>query len=252
MSLPPRDVRVLVCDLDGTLMDDEGVAVPGLPSVVARLQRAGWPLVLCTGRAYPSARRLAAAAGYSPVIIAAYHGALVVDERTGRQLRHVMMTPRGLARATSLLRRCGLDLTYYMGTAGRLQPEAGAPFESGEYRRWATRVIALGTQSAIERALADVGQRAVPGVRVDHPRPSTLDVRHAAAVKDEGLRAAARALGVSVQETVAIGDGASDAAMLTVAGWGVAVGACDGSCASAADVVLAPENLADYLRRLAP
>ncbi len=46
----PLPVRLVVCDLDGTLVGAAGVAVPGLAAASAALAEAGVPLAVCTGR----------------------------------------------------------------------------------------------------------------------------------------------------------------------------------------------------------
>lgn len=86
---PDGAVRLIACDLDGTLLDERGVGEPG---VAAALAQVGVPLVICTGRPHGAARRLSAAAGLRPAIIASYHGGLVMDERDGAVLRSLTLS----------------------------------------------------------------------------------------------------------------------------------------------------------------
>ena len=144
-----------------------------------------------------------------------------------------------------------LGVSVYGGPCGeRLDREAVALPEA-----WVaggvTRVLVQGPGGRVAAAARAIEELGLREVRADHAEPSILDVRHALATKDEALRLAAGVLGVTLRDVVACGDGASDVAMLRLAGTGVAVGAPDGAAAAAADTVLSQGELAAYLNHLA-
>lgn len=248
-----------MCDLDGTLLDERGAPPLGVSEALLFLERAGVPLAVCTGRSHAIARRRVAAAGLRPVIVASCHGAMVVDERRGRCLRHLTMSRRRAVELAESLSADGLDVTLYSGS-GPLPQESAPPVR-------VTRLIATGSAAAVavarercrrligaaaDSAAADLveGGSRGGGVRVERPAATTLDVRHRLATKDEGLRSICRALGVTPAAAAAAGDDVSDAAMLKVAGCGIAVGDRDGPLAGVADVVVAQPGLAACLRSL--
>lgn len=52
----PADLRLVVCDMDGTLLDDEGRFPPDLPRVLDRLRRRGIVFAPASGRQYATLR----------------------------------------------------------------------------------------------------------------------------------------------------------------------------------------------------
>ena len=241
-----RAVRLLVCDLDGTLLDSEGAAVPDLLTAMSALVAAGAVVTVCTGRPYAAACRLLSRAGLRPSLLASYHGAFIVDARH-RCLRHLRVPAPEASRTAAVLAAHGLELTLYEGARRR-------PLDVVHDRRVpaATRIIAEGGAVAIAAALADAVAGGLRAARIDRPTGTRLDVRHRLALKGEALSFLARSLHVPLAETVAIGDDVTDAAMLRCAGLAVAVGAADSPLAHLADTVVASGDLGSFLWSLVP
>src|SRR6478609_10318431 len=70
--------RILALDVDGTLLDREGVLRPSTAAAVARAARAGIRPVLCTGRRYRRARTVTEQLGLDAPIVC-NSGAIVKD-----------------------------------------------------------------------------------------------------------------------------------------------------------------------------
>jgi Cof subfamily protein (haloacid dehalogenase superfamily) len=73
---PPRRFQILALDVDGTLLDGDGVLRPRTVDALARAARAGIQPVLCTGRRYRRARSIAEELGLDAPIVC-NSGALV-------------------------------------------------------------------------------------------------------------------------------------------------------------------------------
>src|SRR4051812_22365237 len=77
--------RILALDVDGTLLDREGVLRPSTVAAVARAARAGIRPVLCTGRRYRRARPIAEQLGLDAPLVC-NSGAIVKDPGSHRTL----------------------------------------------------------------------------------------------------------------------------------------------------------------------
>jgi hydroxymethylpyrimidine pyrophosphatase-like HAD family hydrolase len=246
---PPRRPRLLACDLDGTLLDEHGAVMAGLPEALTQLDDAGVPLVVCTGRPLAAARRLIAAARLRPLLVASYHGALVTDERDWRLVRRLTIPWRCLEETADVLSAGGLELTFYVGR-DVMPGDTARTLPDGD-RDPVARILAIGSVHAVDAVLERLATVAHPAVRIDRPVPFRLDIRHRLATKEEGLRVIVTELEMAVADVAAAGDDRSDAGMLQSAGWSIAVGDADSPLADVADVVVGQGELAGYVGSLA-
>ncbi|MFO0829979.1 MAG: HAD family hydrolase [Phycisphaerales bacterium] len=86
MPRPESGFRLLVVDLDGTLLDRRGAVSARNAEAVRRAEAAGIEVVVATGRSWLESRRALAAIGHRGVFIGA-GGATLHDSVTGRVLR---------------------------------------------------------------------------------------------------------------------------------------------------------------------
>ncbi len=110
MSRHPTEARLaglLVGDLDGTLLDDAGRVPPGVRTALEDLAALRVPLVVCTGRPLAAAARLIGGAGLTPLLIACFHGALVVRADLREVVRHLTLSPGALETVAAVLRSLG-------------------------------------------------------------------------------------------------------------------------------------------------
>src|ERR1700738_2459160 len=75
--------RLLIADIDGTLVPEDKVVRPGVVAAVKAAQARGVRVCLATGRQPRSAHRLVEAVGADPPTIV-YHGGLVYDFQAAR------------------------------------------------------------------------------------------------------------------------------------------------------------------------
>ena len=212
---------LLACDLDGTLLECDGTAVPGAGEALAELTAAGALFVVCTGRPLQSAWRAVALLGVEPVAFACYHGALVVDG-AGRLIRHLPV-PRQAARAVAAgtLRR-GLGVTVYEWDDPRELVPGGRPEdEPGDD---VSRLVLHGDPAAVARLLADLQREWGDSLRVKPIRPGFVGVFARGAHKGDALRLLAGRLCVPPERVAACGDSAQDESLLAAAAIRIAVG----------------------------
>jgi hypothetical protein len=258
-----RRVDLIVADVDGTLLGRDHVNVsPRVARAIRDARAAGIRVALCTGRPMASLSKVAAPLDL-PGPHVAFDGALVAAP--GRRPVHRVPLPEGAARRLVEAARA-LDLCVELYRADghyverpwplaleharliRVEPrvrsldeviDESAPGEivkgqligEGEADRAKIRQVeAIGLPVRFGWATPPPGHRWLDYVNVTHP-----DVNKGAA-----LAALARALGVPLARTMALGDGPNDAPLLETAGLGIAMGNAVEPLKRIADVVVPP------------
>lgn len=243
---------LLVCDLDGTLIDRSVTLEPALVRAFRRAAARGLCISIATGRMPAAVDRYRDELGIrAPLIL--YNGALIRDPSSGRDLLSLTL-PRGL-----------------LGTA--YEVFAHAPVDPLFYRD--DRLYCLAPSLAIRIYCDQEGLRAhviadprdflrqgafVKGLFIGHPealpvlrrelegivgdrarllrtRSNYLELIPATASKGAALRELAAHLGVSLERVIAIGDEENDVEMLRAAGLGVAMPDASDAVRAAADRV---------------
>jgi Cof subfamily protein (haloacid dehalogenase superfamily) len=240
-------VRLLVLDIDGTLLDPAGQLTAPTVTAVRAAVAAGCVVTLATGRRFRTARPIAAALGLElPILV--QNGALVKDSLTEEVLYHRHLSCTAAAVAIEYLWHAGLQpIVYenvfvgervYTGPAERDGEVNGAYFarRPDDYLRCQTVEALVPTVAPLEVAAVDDAARlsAVapglihPGIRLINTTYSGgdgfLEVLDAGCSKAEALHDLARRLNIPMAQTMAIGDNLNDLELLEAAGVGVAMG----------------------------
>jgi hydroxymethylpyrimidine pyrophosphatase-like HAD family hydrolase len=230
--------------------------VPGIVEMLRELAGAGVHLVPVTGRPLHGALRAAGELAVSPTACVAYHGALVVDLRSGERLRHLTV-PDGLAAGLALDGlAAGLAVSLYLGDERLdLRPEWRPSGPSGGSAPGAppgvpgvTRLVLAGDPLRVTPALPELAGARRAGLRIEPVRPGVVVVLPAGADKGEGLRLVAAHVGVPTERVVACGDAPGDGTLLLAAGHAIAVGDARHPLRAVADTTVAPDDLASALR----
>jgi len=240
-------VRLLVLDIDGTLLDPTGqVTAPTLAAVRAAAA-SGCVVTLATGRRYRTARPIADALGLElPILV--QNGALIKDSVTGEVLYHRHLSCAAAAVAVDYLWHVGLQPIVYenafagervfTGPVERDGPVNGAYFarQPDHYLRCRTLDALVPQENPLEVAAVDdsaclsaIAPGLVhPGLRLINTIYSSgagfLEVLDAHCSKAVALHELARLLDIPIAQTMAIGDNLNDLELLAGAGIGVAMG----------------------------
>lgn len=249
-------IRLVATDVDGTLIDHQGELPDARRRAVHRLVAAGIPVVLATGKIWPSIRGL-----WTELELPGPHvtcnGAAVV----GADGTIHAISPLDEAVADEVaerLRRAGVPYATYLedGTIVAPAPSPAldilaalgepAPVVGGRDGRQILKVLAVvgpDDEGELRAVAAD-------DARVQRTSHRFLEWNGAGVDKATGLRTATRVLGVDLTEVVAIGDAENDLPMLLAAGLGVAVQEASAPAIEAADLHLWGD-LTGYLDELA-
>jgi Cof subfamily protein (haloacid dehalogenase superfamily) len=261
--MPPA-YRMLVADVDGTLMARNGHVAPRVREAVRVALAAGTLVVLATGRWFRSAQPIARELGLDlPIIL--HNGALVKDLVTGEVLDHCHL-PRAMAEeAIGLIGAYGLQPMVYENAfeGERLlagPAELDSPFtarylatKTDHLRRVPLDQLRL-TADPIQLAVADTAERADPliadlargpwqtvtSMTLAVPEARFVEVLSPGCSKAQAMARLAASHGVSLAEVVAVGDNYNDLDMLEAAGLGVAMGNAPEGVRARADVVVPP------------
>jgi 5-amino-6-(5-phospho-D-ribitylamino)uracil phosphatase len=249
-------IRLVATDVDGTLIDHDGHLPDARRHAVRRLTDAGIPVVLATGKIWPSIRELWAELELTGPHITCNGAAVVGADGT---IHHLSPLDDQVADAVAAeLARLGVPHATYLedGTivTSRLAPELAVLPAIGEPTprlgvrdgRRALKVLSVvGTADEGELRLL-----AADAARVQRTSHRFLEWNDPDTDKATGLQVVTELLGIAVEDVVAIGDAENDVPMLSAAGLGVAVAAAGPAAVAAADRQLC-DDLAGYLEEIA-
>jgi Cof subfamily protein (haloacid dehalogenase superfamily) len=264
---PVQPPRLVMCDLDGTLLDREGRMSDRTRAAIGRARQAGAMVVLATGRMLRSARPHAERLGLDTPLVC-YQGAWIHDPTTGEDWLHEVMPEAGTRAAISWCREQGVavngyvrDQLYiervsaeselYCRIAG-VEARVSDPLEAC-LTHPATKLVAIAEPGTIDRLMPIALERFGAELYVTRSIPEFLEFANPNISKGRALHELARRLDIPRQAIVAFGDGLNDLEMLREAGWGVAMGQAPLALREAADEVTAPveaDGVAAVLERL--
>jgi hypothetical protein len=258
--------RLVVADIDGTLVTSRRQISGRVRRAVRRAQRQGVRVCLATGRTWGSAHRYFEVLGADPPAIL-YNGGLVYDFRRGRVLYRRTMT-QALARRVITALDAFPDLAAHFYVDDRIYVrwrtplvEATArqdhimPAVVGDFRALLRgtpmKFRILGPRSRLVSLLGRIERADGPGTFVFSARDS-LEVLPPGSSKGTALRRVARLLRIPLRQVMAVGDELNDLTMIEAAGLGVAMGNAPRELRRVADYV-APSNdddgLAEVIQR---
>ncbi len=250
-----RDYKLVVFDIDDTLVGKEHVLNSFTKEVLFRLREEGVSFTLATGRNLPSAKPLADELEIELPLILANGGIL--------QTRHEEMFSKAtlpLGATQQVIEICearGADLVVYIdnGIYLKVMNENIYPiysnvvsglFEVGEWDAITGKLVnankCLVVDSYVQENLIEIGEifeEALKGcVDILHTSTSLVEVMPKGVTKVTGIRKLADSMGIPLGEIMAFGDFNNDVEMLAEVGLGLAVENASSRAKTAADLVI--------------
>jgi Cof subfamily protein (haloacid dehalogenase superfamily) len=277
--MSPRQFRLLVTDIDGTLTTPERVITDAVQEAVREAQRRGVRVCLATGRAWQSGQRYFEMVSADPPGIL-FNGGLIYDFLADRVLSRETLTHEhaghviealdsypDLAAHIYLARQ---DASPRDDTANHIYVRWMTPLVEATARQDHLRPEAIGDLRLALDGLGGVMKFRILGARerLDslieqmarrHPtnhvysERESLEVLPPGVSKGTALKVMATRLGIAMEDIVAVGNDFNDLTMIQVAGLGVAMADAPREVQDAADEI-APtsrqDGLAHVIRKL--
>lgn len=246
--------RVLVTDVDGTLLPRDRRIPTSVREAIRRAKDRGVRVSLATGRMWRSVRPyVEAVEADRPVVL--YNGAAVYDFVADRVLELHTLDREGLRTALQVLREFPdvrphlfADERVYVdhqdaSSRAYLERDGIVAEEVGDLVEFVdvlpedpVKVLVVGDPARLA-ALEDRLAEQAPGIRRVFSERDFLELLPPGVSKGSALRTVCAALGVRPEEVVAVGDNPNDLEMLQAAGLGVAVAGAHPAVLAAADYV---------------
>ena len=236
-----RPIRLLLADVDGTLVTQDKVLTDQAIAAVDRLRDAGVLFAVTSGRP-PRGMEMLVEPLRLQTPIAAFNGGLIVNPDMTVIERRVL--PEDLIRPLSqLMESFGLSVWLYRGTdwyvpdlegphvareawTVKFEPVLMTGFD-GVTRDVAKMVGVSDDHDAVSRAAAATQERFGQLVTAAPSQPYYLDVTHPRANKGEVVKYLAQRYSLSTEEIATIGDQPNDVLMFAHSGLSIAMGNAD-------------------------
>ena len=258
MMIPPRAppsprIRLLVSDIDGTLIDPDKRLSPATLASAARLRQAGIMLCLASSRSVRGMRMFLHPLGIDTPAAGLNGGEIVAADGTALALRS--LDPRAARLAVETLTTNRIECWLFTGNQWVIRDVAGAfvPRERKAVQFEPTvvdsfepfygaigKIMGASTDyPLLERVEIELGAMLEGQVSAHRSSPWYLDITHPDANKGRAALRLAEILGVDRTELACIGDMDNDISMLAAAGLAVAMGNAPDQVAQAAHFVTA-------------
>jgi Cof subfamily protein (haloacid dehalogenase superfamily) len=263
MEKVPASVKMLVIDIDGTLLTPEGEITPRTRDAVRAAQQAGIVVTLATARRYCNTAKVATQLGLDiPLIL--YDGALIIKHPDGTLIHTHTLKAEVAQQAVNLLVRHHVQPVVHpsKGTAeeiwtgsvdfDNLWLEAYFTTFPEQVRRMPYEMLCTGHPDPLrvcvfteeEHILGLIPEvSALPCSWTTIKRGSygcaELTIMDPECSKASGVTALAHDLHIPLEQVMAIGDNNNDIQMLRTVGWGVAMEHASETVKAAAKAVTA-------------
>ena len=266
----PERYRLIVADVDGTLLDTEHRLPERVTAAVRASQRHGLAFALATGKMLRSVRPLVEALGlHGPQIT--LNGAALVLAETGEPLAYTPLRPEDRRLAIETVRAAAPDvlITHFLLDDILLdQPDhpllpvllsygekkiTPVPSLLADDLPPAAKILLVGTHPQLHDLRRIVTPILASRVIVTTTAADFLEFFNLGAGKGHGLDALLTTLDMPAETVIAVGDGENDLPLFARAGLAVAMGNASAQVQAAADLVIGDADaggVADFLDEL--
>jgi len=243
--------RLLVVDLDGTVRSRVHGITAGVREAVAAARARGMRVCVATGRMWRSAEPWVRALGAdSPIIL--YNGGQVLDFEAGRTLYERRLSLDAARAALAVIRRAP-DVQPLLYVRDGVYAERRDPLLDGyavddgltydvvpSFETLLVdephKLLVIGAAERIQALQHGVRAARLP-VHDVQSEPVYLEILPPGISKGTAMEAMLGALGITAEETIAVGDNWNDLEMIEAAGLGVAMGQAPEGVRARADYV---------------
>ncbi len=265
LATPPATIRLLVIDIDGTLLNPEGKITARTRASIQAAQEAGVVVTLATARRYCNTAPIADELGIDCALILC-DGALIVQHPQAAVLHSHPLSASIAQQAVDIMASYEHDVqpvvhpnlglveevwtgpeerdnlwveAYFLAYPERVHRMPYAELCTGHPDP--LRVVAFASEESIEALKPAISTLDCSwnAIKRGNYNCAEMAVMATDCSKASGVIALARTLDIPLAEVMAIGDNNNDIPMLQAAGWGVAMGQAPAAVKATAQVVTA-------------
>lgn len=239
-----REIKLIVSDIDGTILDDTHQIDPNLQQVLQRLKESKIPFVLASARSPKGMQHLAEALGISEYPLACYNGALVLangnlsappissHEVAIKEVVRIISETRTHFSQVSI--NLYSDTVWYVDRLDEwVKKEAAITQEVAQEADLLAlvqslqipvhKLLLIGTSAEIQKVKGYWEKQSLKTSALYLSKDNYLEVTHREVSKEKALMELASYYNVPLAQTLAIGDNFNDLPMILKAGVGVAM-----------------------------
>lgn len=252
------DIKLIACDLDGTLLNSERRISEATKKAVHRVIEAGKMFIIATGRMYIAAKPFAEQLELD-VPIVTYNGALIRGSKSGKIF---LEQPIKLETAQELLdyvKVSGDHANIYVGDKLYVKEHNEYSFKYGELQGIHYCIEALGENyykpvgrpykilvimeaEKLPATMAHFKELFKGKLDVTSSYPTFMELMEPGVNKWQAIKKLAAQYDIKQEEIMCLGDSGNDLEMVANAGLGVAMGNADAMVKQAAKVVTASND----------
>ena len=263
-----RDIRLVVIDIDGTLLNGDHVVAPRVEAAIKAAMKQGVKIVIATGKTRTAGLPIIEQFGLTTPGI--YVQGLVVYNADGAITHQLTLDPAFARQVITFVQERGFGIAAY--AEGRIiapqhykalqdeltmrhevAPDVVGPLQNllGSVKLnklivWGEARAITGLRWLLNHQIGSTGRVLQPGI------PETIEIMPPGGSKGWALKQILKDLKIDTANVLAIGDGENDIEMIKLAGIGVAMGQANQQVKDAADYVVASnvdDGVAEALER---
>ncbi|MCV3763605.1 Cof-type HAD-IIB family hydrolase [Companilactobacillus farciminis] len=258
------EIKLILSDIDGTILNDENVIDSGLKAAIGKLHQKNIPFVLASARSPEGMRQIASDLDVLDNPIACYNGALVVKDLQNKNYTTIFSHELNVAEVEKMFtildqRFPEISINLYSGSDWYVndldkwvQIEADItkmnpivkklPALITEHTVPIHKLLLIGETKQIQKALNYFKQLGFSNSSFYLSKPNYLEITNSNVSKEKALRELAKNYQLDLKNTMTLGDNFNDVPMLKIAGLGVAMQNAPSEVQKCANVVTETNN----------
>ena len=253
------DYKFLALDIDGTVTNSKKEITPAVKAEIKRLQEAGVPVALVSGRPAPGIRHVAAELEFSKYncYVFAFNGGKIIDSRTEKVIYSQTIPLKLAHEVCQVAKDYDVAVVTYRGDEivstqadnkyTRIEayvthmPVRGVEDMEKELDYEPDKFLLVGEPEYLEDILPEIKKHFEDRLNIFRSEPFFMEIVPLGIDKAQSLDRLLDKLGLDSSQLVACGDGFNDVSMVNFAGMGVAMA---NACAETKAVAnyIAPSN----------
>lgn len=260
MTIPA--IRLVISDIDGTILNSQHQLTLGLKQVVAQLQAAGLPFVLTSARSPKAMVAIAAELGLTTPL-AAYNGGYIVNPTDSGAFEPLFSQPLDFTEANKVIQLAihnfpNVAVNIYAATdwfvparnswVAQEEVITGMTAEEVVLSEFLAqqptihKILFIGEEEEITSLEGAISKLVLMESAKYRSKDNYLEFTNKLISKELALQKLVAHYQIVPENVMAIGDHDNDVSMIAAAGWGVAMGNATEACKEKADWVTADND----------